>query len=133
LLIGAVDWGTAQAAERRRLLQQQNSERASHKEQRLKLIYQVEALMRQVWPSASLAISLQPIAAPLPPRAETIGAALPRTQVNALDLKLEAAEVAAEGHAAAGIDRGASEPAPAAMKSGEGEADHAAAAAPSAV
>lgn len=37
-----------QAAERRRLLQQQNSERALHKEERLKLIYQVEALMHQV-------------------------------------------------------------------------------------
>ena len=38
----------AQAAERRRLLQQQNAERAAHKEERLKLIYQVEALMTQV-------------------------------------------------------------------------------------
>lgn len=38
----------SQAAERRRLLQQQNTEREKHKQERLKLIYQIEALMRQV-------------------------------------------------------------------------------------
>ena len=31
-----------------RLLQQQNTEREKHKQERLKLIYQVEALMHQV-------------------------------------------------------------------------------------
>lgn len=57
-----------QAAERRRLLQQQNSERAAHKQERLKLIYQVEALMTQVR-AADLAARLHhaPLLCPRPP------------------------------------------------------------------